>query len=462
MIKNGKIIVNKFGGGIMIEKHIPFTEERLREQIKAGFRPVVVVSALKGVTDRIIHFLAGLKHEVCRNQQIGGNTEKFSIRLVSPFVAELKEDHLKLLEQVGVLREERKKAMTDMDKIFSGLENDLNALLRFGFLNVFDDKISAYGEKLAGVFFTAYLNSKGFTARTIMAEDIPIMTDVSFRDANIDYKVSEKNARKKILKSAGIPVIPGFTGKTANGNITTLGRGGTDTTACFLGAALRADKIILWKDVDGVLSADPKIVPSAKTVPFISYAEAEESGKIIHDKAIQYVKMFKTPAEVAAISDPAKKTLVGPAKDKKEGPKIVSFKKDLSLLIITDEKMNQRGYLAHVTGLLASRKVNLDTIRNTRDKLHIVAESYNGPIEEAVRDLKEEVAKLKIIPVNMVVLIGSLSWEMVSRFNDVLIKLCPDAELGAFPYRNCVRLEAVVRAEDTEKMIRALHEEFIK
>lgn len=456
-----KIIVNKFGGGIMIKKHIPFSQERLNEQISAGYKPIVVVSALKGVTDEILLFLCHIKKKIRRNQRLGGSSEKYIDSLIKPFVRALSEKHLNLLEEVGVSRDWRKNAMDDLDKIFKNLENDLIILLRFGFMNLFDDKITAYGERLASIFYAYYLKSLGIEARAVFAEEIPIITDDCFKNANIIFDISEKNALKSILNIKEIPVIPGFTGETLDGNTTTLGRGGTDTTACFLGAALKAEKVILWKDVEGVLSADPKIVKEAITVPFVSYAEAAESGKIIHDKAIQYIKMFQTTAEVAAITDPSKKTLVGPYVKRVKGAKIVSLKKDLSLLVITDDRMNGHGYLANITRILTSHKVNLDITRNTRDKLLLVAENGDGKLDEAIHEIKKQVKKLEVTPVNMVVLIGSLDWKTVNRFNDILIKLCPKTELGAFPYRDCVRLEAVVKTEEMEKMVRALHKEFI-
>jgi aspartate kinase len=228
-----KIIINKFGGGILKKELIPFMEKRLKEEIKTGYLPVVVVSALPGVTDKLLNEAKG---------------ESMQIK----------------------------------------------------------DKIISNGEKESAKMFAEYLNNLGMKAEVFEAEDI-LVTDDNFGNANIIYNLSEKNAQKKLSSLEKIPVIPGFIGKTKNGDTTTLGRGGTDTTACFVGAALRASKVVLWKDVDGVMSANPKIVKTAKTVPFVSYQEAEEAGKIIHDKAIQYVKMHDTPIEIASLVNPQSK-----------------------------------------------------------------------------------------------------------------------------------------------------------
>jgi aspartate kinase len=169
----------------------------------------------------------------------------------------------------------------------------------------------------------------GLPAQRFLAEEIPIITDDNFKNADIIYEISkeniQKNLQEKIYNSKRISVIPGFTGKTKKGETTTLGRGGTDTTACFIGSALLAHKIILWKDVGGVFSADPKITPEVKTLPIISYEEAEKAGKIIHNKAVQYVKLFNTPLEIVSIINPKLKTKVGKNKNRYSKLRNINF-----------------------------------------------------------------------------------------------------------------------------------------
>ena len=106
------------------------------------------------------------------------------------------------------------------------------------------------------------------------------------------------------------PVITGFIGKTHDGQTTTLGRGGSDTTACLVGAALKAQKIILWKNVLGVLTADPKVVPNVRTIKSLSYEEAENIGKVIHHKPMGFAKRAGIPVEVIYIQNPRYKTVI--------------------------------------------------------------------------------------------------------------------------------------------------------
>ncbi|MBP6866410.1 MAG: hypothetical protein KBC12_02635 [Candidatus Pacebacteria bacterium] len=383
-----KIIINKFGGGILKKELIPFMEKRIKEQLKAGFAPVVVVSALPGVTDKLLGEAAG-------------------------------------------------KSMQMKDKIISS------------------------GEKESAQMFAKYLCDLGMPAEVVPAEEM-IVTDDNFGNANIIYKISEKNVQRKLSSLEKIPVIPGFIGKTKNGETTTLGRGGTDTTACFVGAALRAEKVVLWKDVDGVMSANPKIVKSAKTVPFVSYQEAEEAGKIIHDKAIQYVKMHDTPIEIASLVDPKQKTVVGKAKKLKHGTKIVSYKKDLVLFTITDESKKENGLLAISSNAFFKHKVDIILISNTQYSIQIVADNANGKAEEVYEEINKKVKEVEMHPVSMIYLIGSFDVYDVNDFNAMLIKMKADLEISAFLYKNCTRLEAIIKEQNIDKIINSLHKKFIK
>lgn len=392
MQKNDKkIIVNKFGGGILKEELIPFIEQRIKEQINNGFSPIVVVSALPGITDTL------LKKVSNKSPQIKDTT------------------------------------------------------------------VSA-GEKESAKIFAKYLNDLKIPAQVVEAEEI-VITDNNFGNANIIYKVSEKNAQKKLTSLDKIPVIPGFIGVTKNGETTTLGRGGTDTTACFIGGALQAEKVILWKDVGGVLSADPRIVKEAKTIPFISYQEAEEAGKIIHNKAIQYVKIHNTPIEITSLADPKQKTIVGKNSKVKHGTKIVSYKKNLVLFLITDETKKENDMLLVVSQAFAKYKVDVILISNTRYSFQIVADNANGKAEEVYAEINKKMSQVETYPVSMVYLVGNFDVEDVNEFNTLLIKQKADMEISAFLYKNCTRLEAVIKTkyqEELEKIIKSLHKKFIK
>jgi aspartate kinase len=439
-----KIIVNKFGGGILKKDLIPFIEKRIKEEIKTGYSPVVVVSALPGVTDELIAISKTLKEK----------------KNYKPLLDKIKEKHTETLVDINLSQENRIKATTLLIKTFGELEKNLEKFKEITTKE--EDALIAYGEKLSANLFSVYLENLGVPSEVFFAEDLGILTDDNFKNSNILYSQSEKNIQKKFKDLDIVPIIPGFTGITKNGDTTTLGRGGTDTTACFIGASLRASKVVLWKDVGGVMSANPKIVKTAKTIPFISYQEAEEAGKIIHDKAIQYVKMHDTPIEITSLADPKQKTTVGNIKKLKHGTKIVSYKKDLVLFTISDESKKENGLLAISSNAFFKHKVDIILISNTQYSIQIVADNANGKANEVYEEINKKVKEVDMHPVSMVYLVGNFDVYDVNDFNAMLIKMKADLEISAFLYKNCTRLEAIIKETNLDKIINVLHRKFIK
>ena len=448
-----KIIVNKFGGGILKKDFFPIIAKRLKEQIKDGSSPIAVVSAMPGITDSLVCFSVQIKDKSL--------TAKEASLLISNYIKEIKNLHITILSDIGFDKQWQEKINVELDKLFYQLEEDLLVIIATD-TNKLEDKIVSYGEKLSATILTHYFNLVGIKAKRFLAEEIPILTDNNFKNANIIYKISEKNIIQKLSKVDGIPVVAGFTGITKEGETTTLGRGGTDTTACFIGAALRASKVVLWKDVGGVLSADPKIIKEAKTIPFINYMEAEESGKIIHDKAIQYIKLFRTTLEISSIINPKLKTKIEDTNKPQKGAKIVSLKKDLNFILITDEIIKLNDLLIIVSQIFSNYRVDIILISNTRYSLQIVADNSNGQLYKAYDEIKKEVAQIEIVKTDMVFLIGLFDAKDVSNFNDLLVKLGADLLISAFYYENCNRMEAVIKTDNINKVVKALYKKFIK
>ncbi|MCB0004032.1 MAG: aspartate kinase, partial [Anaerolineae bacterium] len=154
------------------------------------------------------------------------------------------------------------------------------------------DVISGLGERLAAPLLAAVLRTHGVAAEWVDAAEL-IVTDNNFGSANPLEEPTARHAQARLmpLLSGGIvPVVTGFVGATEAGISTTLGRGGSDYSAAILGAALNADEVQIWTDVSGILTADPRIVPDARTIREISYIEAAElafyGAKVLHPKTI--------------------------------------------------------------------------------------------------------------------------------------------------------------------------------
>lgn len=172
------------------------------------------------------------------------------------------------------------------------------------------DQLVSYGERMSVRIMAARLNQIGVPAQAFDAWDIGLTTDSNFGDANLKrgYEPDVKKAFEKIDPNV-VAVVTGFIAHDSKGKITTLGRGGSDLTATAIGAALGLDEIQVWKDVDGILSSDPRVVPNAVSVHEVSYEEASElayfGAQVLHPIAMRPAMKFNIPVRVKNSYDPS-------------------------------------------------------------------------------------------------------------------------------------------------------------
>ena len=229
-------------------------------------RPVVaVVSAMSGVTNR----LSGAAQQAKQGDREAGRVLTESLR----------KQHFEALDALvqapgakDPVQERVKEILAEASRLYEG-----TALLRELTLRTLD-AISSLGERLCAPIFAAALGEPGARGSAIEATEL-IMTDSFHGGAEPLTDATREKSQKRIeplLQEGIVPVVTGFIGATADGALTTLGRGGSDYSATILGAALDAVEIIIWTDVEGVLTADPRLVGDARTFTVISYREAAE------------------------------------------------------------------------------------------------------------------------------------------------------------------------------------------
>jgi len=231
------------------------------------------------------------------------NEEKNRKRLVVKFGGSSLADHERILKAVSAVAEEAKRGTQIVvivsamgkttDTLFHAAKNSSNGKLPKKDL----DEILAMGERTSIRIIAAALKAQGVNSRYVDPHDPewPIITDCLFSDANPILNVCYERAKQTVLPllEAGIvPVIAGFVGRTNDNRVTTLGRGGSDTTAFILAKALEADELILVTDVEGIMSADPKVIANPKRIPEIDVNTlvglADSGTKFIHRKALRY------------------------------------------------------------------------------------------------------------------------------------------------------------------------------
>src|SRR5579871_304250 len=244
------------------------------------FDLAVVVSAMSGVTNKLVE---------AASQAEAGNVER-----VNEILRQLRARHdtaLKTLIQSPV---EQKRISVRMDALFEEAERLCKGTIFLRELTPrVRDAISSLGERLSVPLIAAALQQAGVASEAIEATEL-VVTDSSHGAADPWLDLTRERCETRLLplvRNGIVPIVTGFIGSTSEGVLTTLGRGGSDYSATILGAALAADDVEIWTDVDGILTADPRLVPTACTISEVSYREAAElayfGAKVLHPKTLR-------------------------------------------------------------------------------------------------------------------------------------------------------------------------------
>ena len=282
-IEKNETLVMKFGGtsvGTAEAMHQVVTIVKTEKQRWKNV--VVVTSALSGVTDTLLKTAA----KVTTGQTI----------ILEETAAELTQRHSEIADALISNAVVRDPVKTEINEIISQVINLCKAVAVLGETTPrVMDTIASSGERMCVRLLAAAIQSIGIPAEAIEATRL-IRTDDHYTDAHPDFTKTKEMSREvltPILDKGVVPVITGFIAATENGNITTLGRGGSDYSAALIGAFLPADDVWIYTDVNGVMTADPRLIPEATTVPVCSYREIAElayyGARVLHPKAIRPV-----------------------------------------------------------------------------------------------------------------------------------------------------------------------------
>jgi aspartate kinase len=272
------VIVMKFGGTSVADAaRIRAAALIVQGRLPRG--PVVVVSALAGVTDLIVRAIAA-----------AADGERDALE---PILADLIRRHRWAVSGCVEDASRRHDLGLEVDALFEDLRQHLRSVRTLGEGTPrSSDALLAFGEILSSRIIAAAFSDYGIPVRLVDAREVMI-TDASFGRAEpLPDEVKARGTRRLLpcVSDGEVPIVGGFFGATGDGRTTTLGRGGGDTSAAVLGAALSASEIEIWTDVDGVMTADPRRVPAARRRPSVSFAEAAElayyGAKVLHPASI--------------------------------------------------------------------------------------------------------------------------------------------------------------------------------
>jgi aspartate kinase len=292
-----KLQVMKFGGTSVGDASCIGRVVEIILQAKRECDVAVVVSAMRGATNRLI--------EAANHAKAGNETA------VDDAFTELRNQHDRVVAELVHSAEEQSRLRRKLHDLFAvGERLCAQTMLMHEAIPRNLDAISGLGERLSAPLVAAALAESGVASEAIEATEL-VVTDSYHGGAEpwIDLTRARCQVRlTPILQNGVVPVVTGFIGATEEGVLTTLGRGGSDYSATILGAAIDADEVVIWSDVNGLLTADPRLVAEACTIPEISYREAAElayfGAKVLHPKTLRPVMQVGIPVWIRNTFDP--------------------------------------------------------------------------------------------------------------------------------------------------------------
>lgn len=349
-----KDVTMKFGGSSLANfERIDHVANLIKDQIALGYRPRAVICSAMGKTTNNLLSAGSFALE--------GRVNIDAIRTL----------HAATLHEFNTPENTAK----DITALLDECEDMLNGVRLIQELSPKSlDQLVSYGERCAVRIMAARLNQIGIPAQAFDAWEMGILTDSNFGDARLIP--SHEDAVRAAFGSLDpniVAVVTGFIGHDPNGKITTLGRGGSDLTATAIGSALKLDEIQVWKDVDGILSSDPRLVVNAIPVNSVSYEEASElayfGAQVLHPIAMQPAMKYNVPVRVKNSYNPsAVGTVIG--KKVVDGDSrlvtAITYKRDIKLMDIHSTQMlGCYGFLAQVFGDFDKYKISVDVLASS-------------------------------------------------------------------------------------------------
>ncbi|MHB0971072.1 MAG: lysine-sensitive aspartokinase 3 [Thermoanaerobaculia bacterium] len=446
------MIVIKFGGTSVGDA----THLRCAIEIVASAserKPIVVVSALAGVTNQLVAATrvasAGRFDEVeTLLAQIRERHDEIAYELISQ-----KSDYLESF------RHQLDRQMQQIRDILKGISlvGDVSARA--------NDKVVAIGEKLSSVLFSYTMRLKAITGVHVDSEDV-VVTDECFGAANPEMERTRAAAARVLLpeiERQHIPVMGGFIGRSVNGATTTLGRGGSDYSAAIVGAAIDADEIQIWTDVDGMMTSDPRVIPSARIIDLISYVEAAElayfGAKVLHPKTIAPAVDRQIPIRVLNTHnvDSPGTLITEEGEGARIGPRAIAVKKGIAVIHVTASQMlGAHGFLARIFAEFGRLAVPVDLVTTSEVSVSVTIDS-DERIEEITKAL-ESFSTVRVDRHQAIIALVGRNLLGDTQASSAIFRALDGTQLSMVSLgRSGLNLSIVVREADADRAMLSLH-----
>lgn len=365
------MLVMKFGGSSVADaRQIDKVCEIVRGRLDR--RPIVVASAHKGMTDLLIQAArAAARGEV----DAGPLVERQRSVLRGVGADEWMLDHYfreieDLLRGISLVREVSPRVL---------------------------DYMAGFGERLSVRAIAYYFSRHGLPAEAYDAFELGFVTDDNFGNARPvrGYEEGMRAAFAARVPAGVVPVVTGFIGKTRSGELTTVGRNGSDYSATVIAAGVGAEECEIWTDTDGVMTTDPNLVPSARNIPVMSFAEASElayyGGRVLHPSTLLPAIEKNIPVRVLNTNRPDHPgTVITESGGASTGPVTsIAYKSHQAVITIDSAKMlGQPGFLAKVFEIMGRARIDVDMISTSEVTVSMTV-SGQAPLHDVVHELEQ-------------------------------------------------------------------------
>ena len=461
-------IVMKFGGtAIDSPDKVNHVANLIKMYKRNGDNEIIsVVSAVRGMTDAIV----AISNSIKRGDKVSINN----------FIKRTRDIHTTIVERSLVDEKLKAEARSVISKLIHELENILDGIALLSEVTPKSlDYLLSFGERLSTPIVSFALRNSGVTSDYLTGKEAGIVTDSNYGEARPLMDTTQHRLLHKIeplLKNDIVPVVTGFIGADQNGNTTTIGRGGSDYTATIIAASLGAHEVWLWSDVDGLMTADPKIVKDAKVLKEVSFSEAMEmalfGAKYMHPRALEPILEAKIPIRIRnTLNVNHRGTLIiqTPSGSSQKIVKSISAIRHTALIDVSGVAMaGAPGTAAKIFDVLAKNKVNIMMISQSPSESSISMIVRKVDLDKAAMTLELNLLGKVIRKVNIsadvavIAVVGSgmrgikgiaaKVFRSVAKQNiNVIMITQGSSELN---------LAFVVDDNDCDRAVKALHDEF--
>jgi len=436
------MIVMKFGGSSVSNgERIGRVVEIVRARLDR--KPVVVVSAFRGVTDDLF---------AAADEALHGKDARLE---------RIRERHHETMAELGLPPDLVKEPLAELAVLLKGISLVKELTPRTL------DYVVSFGERLSARVIAAAFEKAGVPCDAHDAFDIGMLTDDHFGSAQ-PLPEAAAELRRHLGRPAKLPIVTGYIGKTRGGDITTLGRNGSDYTATIIGAALDAEEIQIWSDTDGVMTADPRIVPAAKPIGFLTFDEASElayyGGKVLHPSTIVPAVLKGIPVKVLNTFKPghAGTAVLAKLDQPQDGVKSIAHHLSNYVVNIRSSRMLMgHGFLARIFGAFAEHRVVVNMISTSEVTVSVTVDSPRN-LDAAVGALGQfaEVTVEKERAIICVVGEGLRSMPGIAGHVFEALREAGVNVLMISQGASKINVALVVADRDAEAAVRALHRKF--